>query len=84
MEHLLWKILETFGLLLFVVGMIASALIHTIGYIRFMVGRLRAEGKSGRRAKSIKAWAVSKGLCVDVRLIFAYNGRGGLTSMQHR
>jgi hypothetical protein len=45
MEHLLWKILETVGLLLFVVGMIATALIHTIGYIRFMVARLRAEGK---------------------------------------
>jgi hypothetical protein len=46
MEHLLWKILETVGLLLFVVGMIATALIHTIGYIKFMVGRLRAEGKA--------------------------------------
>jgi isoprenylcysteine carboxyl methyltransferase (ICMT) family protein YpbQ len=43
MEHLLWKILETVGLLLFVVAMIATTLIHTIGYIRFMVGRLRAE-----------------------------------------
>jgi hypothetical protein len=32
-------------LLLFVVGMIATALIHTIGYIRFMVGTLRSEGK---------------------------------------
>jgi hypothetical protein len=46
MEHLLWKILETAGLLFFVVGMIATALIHTIGYIRFMVGRFRAEGKA--------------------------------------
>jgi isoprenylcysteine carboxyl methyltransferase (ICMT) family protein YpbQ len=46
MEHLLWKILETVGLLLFVVAMIATTLIHTIGYIRFMVGRLRAEDKA--------------------------------------
>ncbi len=44
--EMLWRIAETVGMVVFVVGMLATAIIHTIGYIRFQLAQLKAEGKT--------------------------------------
>ena len=44
--EMLWRFSEIAGLAIFVVGLLATAIIHTVGYIRFQLAQLKAEKKA--------------------------------------
>jgi hypothetical protein len=49
MEHMLWKIAETVGLALILVALIATGVIHTIEYLRFVFAKMKEDGRDMQR-----------------------------------